>query len=203
MGARHSALPKTSTPTLRMHSYRYMPALSLRPMNRFAKVGAEDAVPYNISRTTPDSLMSTLYSNCHLQVSVNRFVKGGAQVAALQKQVAALKAELAAARKGRAHGGFGGGGGGGLGEGPPDPGLLERVRRLELDKAQLLDRLEVSSLLSCTSMSWGNNALLCRIQHSHERPLTDLQHLVGQVGSSMRPYPNLPHLPFLRPAGRS
>lgn len=53
------------------------------------------------------------------------FVKGGAQVAALQQRVAALKAELAVARKGRAavHGGFGGGGGGGL------PGVGQALAR--------------------------------------------------------------------------
>ncbi|KAG2449345.1 hypothetical protein HYH02_005500 [Chlamydomonas schloesseri] len=79
------------------------------------------------------------------QVSVNEYVRAsgavggalsGAAAAALQKQVVALKAELAAAKRN------GGGGGGGPGGVIPDSVLAERVSRLELDKAQLLDRLE-------------------------------------------------------------
>ncbi len=106
-------------------------------------------------------------SRPRFQVSVNSYVRSsgavggalsGAAAAALQKQVATLKAELAALRKeaGGGGGGMGGtyghggdgsaaGGGHGQGQGQGHAAgvLAERLARLEVDKARLLDRLEV------------------------------------------------------------
>ncbi|EFJ49115.1 kinesin-like protein [Volvox carteri f. nagariensis] len=122
------------------------------------------------------------------QVSVNSYIRGsgavggalsGAAAAALQKQVATLKAELAALKKEA-------GGAGGLGSGTalllgPDGGganaaalMAERLARLEIDKARLLDRLE---------------ALTGRAQ--------------GDVYDDLPPTPPDLHLPPPRPPGRS